>query len=238
MGVILVFDLDQTIAHHQRGDKIAINNNIVDLFKFIYRSGNRSSAVDRIFLLTNNNNKDYIKFIDHWLRDNVSAIGAFTGDVGDNIMGPENTNNTSKYYETDNYFFDYIMDWDHYIRGGTGTKSLKDIKFMLNEFGENVNSDEDTLLQTFFFDDLPDHLLKGEFQGIGYPNHYIQITPPFEGRVEDKTDYSLVYKAIKGIEEVLDKENSNMSGGKSSCYKKRRTLRRSTYKKRKIFKKK
>lgn len=234
-GIILVFDLDQTIAHHTGGENVAININIVNLFKHIYRTGERSPAVSRIFLLTNNNNKNYIKFIDHWLRDTIPAVGAFTGDVGDNIMGSENTENTSKYYETDNYFFDYILDWDHYSRGGAGLKRVKDIKFMLKQFGENNEDDENTLLKTFFFDDLPDHVLREEYKNVSAESNYIQITPPFKGTELDRTNYSFVYETIRATEEALKEENTNynMAGGKRSRYKKRRTLRRLRNKKRK-----
>ena len=222
MGIILVFDLDQTIAHSEEDEKVIINNNIIKLFKYIYRNGSRSPAVDRIYLLTNNSNKDYIKFIDNWLKDNIPARGSFTGDT---LTG---LNNSSEYYEIDDYFFDYILDYDHYSREGKGIKGLKDIKFMLNIFGGYPDNDQELVSRTFFFDDLPTHAIKKEMKTLGYENHYIQITPPFKGVELDRTDYSLVYLTIQEMEDALDKEannDMNFLGGKRLYYKKHKSLR-------------
>ena len=70
---------------------------------------------------------------------------------------------------------------------GHKAKRLEDVKNMLND----LNLPTDYLeSRVFFFDDLPDHMIRSE---IG--DHYIQITPPFNTG-EDTTNYGPVYAAL------------------------------------------
>jgi hypothetical protein len=64
--------------------------------------------------------------------------------------------------------------------------------------------------RVFFFDDLPNHILRSELPD----GHYIQITPPFIGPGEDNTNYSIAENALDDIEIVVQK------GGASKKYRK------------------
>lgn len=247
MGLILVFDLDETITYTDSENNVHFNDNVIDLFAYIKQKFLRGVVIDAIFLLTNNSDKKYIKnindFIVYHLRNtnnntlnnigNIGNIGIFTG-------GEEG-------YPEGVYFFDYIMDYVHSHRNPRKTKSLADIKYMADKIGLTYNNDLDLLNRTFFFDDR-DHVIKTEMEEHGIPHHYIKITPPYEPDLndyfKDDTNYKSVYDAIKeGIYKSLHNiSNDNLSGGnikkKSSRYKKRRTLKRLRYKKRKTFKRK
>jgi len=204
MGLILVFDLDDTIAHMNPDGSIVINNNILEMFINIKQKALRGTAIDGIFLLTNNDSKNYVAHIDYYLLKRTGSIGGFVG-------GEEG-------YPSAEYFFDYIMDYRHSARNKLKNKSVADVKFMVDKLSIPYIDDTDILNRTFFFDDL-EHDLKGDMEANGVPEHYIRITPPFKTDIDDKTDY-------KPVRDALSKEEKNLKGGKRSCYKKRRTLRR------------
>ena len=212
MGLILVFDLDQTLAHTT--DLVYFNFNIVHILNYIVKKALRGSVIDGIFLLTNNDNKGYVKLIDENLKTGLKSTGAFKGGEG---------------YPADTYFFDYIMDYTHSRRHANKTKSYADIKFMADVLGIRYNDDNELLRRTYFFDDL-EHDIKGEMTAAGLPDHYIQITPPFEHKAEDVTNYEPVKMAIEADERAmqdavtLSGKTYRVKGGKRS-YKKRKTRR-------------
>jgi len=214
MGLILVFDLDQTLAHTT--DLVYFNFNIVHILNYIVKKALRGSVIDGIFLLTNNDNKDYVKLIDENLKKALKSTGAFRGGEG---------------YPADTYFFDYIMDYTNSHRHANKTKSYADIKFMADGLGIRYADDNELLRRIYFFDDL-EHDLKGEMTAAGLPDHYIQITPPFENKGADVTNYEPVKMAIDAEERAmhsavtLDGMTYRVSrkGGKRS-YKKRKTRR-------------
>jgi hypothetical protein len=214
MGLILVFDLDQTLAHTT--NLLYFNLNIAHILNYITKKALRGSVINGIFLLTNNDNKEYVKLIDENLKRALKSTGAFRGGEG---------------YPADTYFFDYIMDYTNSHRHANKTKSYADIKFMVDSLGIRYTDDNELLRRTYFFDDL-EHVLKGEMTAAGLPDHYIQITPPFENKAEDVTNYEPVRAAITAEEEVMRGELTvagktyrvSRKGGKRS-YKKRKTRR-------------
>lgn len=201
MGLILVFDLDQTIASPAGDSDIIVNDKIVEILQVIERAKLRGNGVDAIFLLTNNSNTEYIKWIDGYLLEKTESIGKFKGEDD---------------YPDDDYFFDYIMDYNNPSRNGDRlTKSLNNIKFMIDKAGIEGT---DLLSRIYFFDDL-DHVIKGELAADGFGNQYIKITPPLEFKKKDLTDYRPIHAAIRNL-------MRRTAGGKRSRYKKRRTLRK------------
>jgi hypothetical protein len=212
MGLILAFDLDQTLAHTT--DLVYFNFSIVHILNSLVKKALRGSVIDGIFLLTNNDNKDYVKLIDESLKNALKSTGAFRGGEG---------------YPVDTYFFDYIMDYTHSRRHPNKTKSYADIKFMADVIGIRYNDDNELLRRTYFFDDLI-HDLNGEMIAAGLPDHYIQITPPFENKAPDSTNYEPVKAAINTEEQAMNSEmvktnkTFRIKGGKRS-YKKRKTRR-------------
>jgi len=212
MGLILVFDLDQTLAHTT--EFIYFNKTILHLFEYITKKALRGTVIEGIFLLTNNASMAYVKKIDELLKTEFKSTGAFTGGAG---------------YPADTYFFDYIMDYNHPNRQADKSKSALDVIFMANNLGIGYTDLSNLLQRTYFFDDL-EHTLKTDMAAAGVPDHYIQIKPPFENKAPDNTNYEPVYVAVLAEEENLSKETTlrgttfKTTGGKRS-YKKRKTRR-------------
>jgi len=171
-GLIFVWDLDQTLVNSPNVD---VNTNALKLMNYAFETGKLTANL----MLTNNSNEGFITAAQMELLKKYNEL-----------------------YDTKRYFlFDSTYSATHANRvvdesvpkalrsPGHKAKRLEDVKNMLNELNLPTNSLES---RVFFFDDLPNHIIRGE---IG--NHYIQITPPFNTG-EDTTNYGPVYAALGG----------------------------------------
>jgi hypothetical protein len=191
-GLILGFDLDQTlIDSHGLTDadlvdyptakqfiKTHINNTILDTILRPALELRRLGYVNAIVLLTNNNGRDYVSYVCKYIADHLSGAGIFKR-IRDT---PSGNSEMSKIAGVNSYFFDYVMVRQHASRSKIPdpTKSLADIKYMIdaiNEYrsseGLNLIKTNDLQSRTYFFDDREHHIIRDE---IG--ENYIQITGP------------------------------------------------------------
>jgi hypothetical protein len=228
-GLILVFDLDETITNTVQ--PLKMNDNVFNILKTA--AGLRYAGVDAIFLLTNNADRDYVASIDDVLLNSINSVGLYGGDDGMPLK---------------EYFFDYIMTRNHPARRN-GRKSMTDVMYMCNKIGmedANMRNFESIMSRTYFFDDQEHDLsiqLKVSFNSK-YNDHSIRITPPFTGRGEiDNTNYEPILNVLADIPPIppinyrnyanYNPYNNPLSGGKRprsssrrSRSKKRRTLTR------------
>ena len=169
-GLILVFDLDETIVN--TGKLLKFNPSILQLLTIV--TPLRGSKIDAIFLLTNNSGEVYINKIN-------KGLARITD------------------YDADTYF-DYVMSYNHKSRikdfDGYPIKSLEDVKFMMKAIGK---SDENLLERTFFFDDQ-EHVIQQEMIDGGVADHYIQITPSLLARKKMKLTMSQFYQHLNFLE--------------------------------------
>jgi|UniRef100_A0A6C0HE50 hypothetical protein len=209
--LFLVFDLDETIANITLPTRL--NPKVLNIL--IQASSLRGRGIEAICLLTNNSDKSYIAYIDSLLLEITGSIGRYGSLVDDDMPKKD-------------YFFDYIASREHPIRI-KGSNSAKfesskqyiEIKRISDKLGYDYDQKE-LMSRLYFFDDQL-HLLKIEFKysfdGL-YEDHYIQVTPSFNERTIDKTNYNPILEAFRKIE----KENYKLNGGKMrSSNKKRRT---------------
>lgn len=163
-GLILVFDLDQTLIdstnllqRKKEGESIwnfiegYLNMRIIDeVLKPALKLRDTNSGVDAIFLLSNNNSSDYIINIIRYLslKLGVDAI------------------------------FDYVMIRNHPSRERSlnPPKRLADVEFMVNNMILPFSySDKYSLARRIYiFDDNTRHQIRGEIP----PDHYIEIQGP------------------------------------------------------------
>jgi hypothetical protein len=192
MGIVLVFDLDQTIVDTQNiflnkprsmintlKEQIRpfLNENIVNLL--IRASKLRYKHVSAICLLTNNSDIVFIAAVDSLLRDLCKSTGKYRYNNEDDLY--------SYYMPIKDYFFDAIMPRDHSMRSSL-TKSVKDVKVMMGILKENVNLDD-----IYFFDDMP-HIMDTEIQ------HSIKIKPEFVRNMKDLTNYMPILERLSAID--------------------------------------
>lgn len=196
-GLVLVFDLDQTLID-SRGMITEKNNDWKTIEVYIEKSLNkrlvdeilkpaielrRSGRVSAIILLTNNLIETYIDCVEYY-------IGRYL-----NIL-PESV-------------FDYMMRRNDPMRPPSFNppKRLIDIENILNKLKKPIINLEK---RTFMFDDSGQHAIKHDLAHNGYLLHYIQVIGPvdyylpsygclnsgFIAGKEDLTDYSIVLKAM------------------------------------------
>ena len=254
-GLILVFDLDQTLMDTEtlfrrkeppshlkdiavrslmeRIDTPAVSDRVIG--KHINRrligevlapaSELRGRGVDGIFLLTNNNSNFY-----------VEAVGRYLA-------------NTLKNTDGNDYFFDYIMTRNDPSKGADSlSKNLSNIKHMLHArcpFSRRIREpvefidDLDLAERLFFFDDQIYPLHKEIFQNIGLgsnrklgleglpdlSDHYIHM----QGTIQhDTTDYRVVKAALDYIAAP-----PGFEGGSKRSRRRRHKTRRGRSKRRK-----
>jgi len=235
MGLILVFDLDQTIIdsnapelfmnleypmnkEYQSIIKKNMNPKVVDIL--LKAAKLRGKGVDAICLLTNNSIIDFVAKVDSVLLElSNNNIGKFKKVQGsyksENIPGED-------------FFFDVIMTANNPMRLGL-TKSLYDIQTMMLYLKIPVKSTEELLSRLYFFDDVGEHVLRSDFYEDGGINidHYIHITPRFRKGVKDETDYTPILTAFNTIK-------AQMGGGKKRKHsvklKRRGTLKKLPFK--------
>lgn len=206
MGLILVFDMDQTIidsndqrffedvntAEEYRAFKKmvrdSLNWNIVNIM--IRASKLRPDKVSAMCLLTNNSYDVLVSVLDEILLE-------ITGSVGKYKTYPGNAN--SNEMPKKSYFFDSIMMRQHRSRPMTvdhnPPKRYEDIMNMMKYIGVK----DPQMKDTFFFDDVGTHALRSEFNFMSdgkYKDHYIQIRPPFSKFSTDMTFYIPVLQAL------------------------------------------
>lgn len=172
-GLVLVFDLDETIAkftdiggNSSKINNLRINPTILDILKKATQA-KETGVVDAILLLTNNNSGIYITQIEFKIGDDMPS-----GDFAfDDMMKRDD----SRRYDTSNI--------------ANKVKHIEDVKRMLLNIGKSVDNLSE---RVYFFDDIHDHEI-GKY--IPY-DHYIKITPRYDPETIDKTDYSAVYRAL------------------------------------------
>ena len=175
-GLILVFDLDETIVNTRK--PIQFNPEILKILTVA--SSIRGQGVDAIFLLTNNGDDKY-----------VDQINKGLAKITD--------------YDDDN-FFDAVMTANHMFRtleDDYPIKHLQDIKILMSAARKTFTTNEDLMSRTYFFDDqehVIQHEMEDNFDGK-YADHYIKITPGFTGKgEEDLTNYEPIDSAIRSVQ--------------------------------------
>jgi hypothetical protein len=239
MGLVLVFDMDQTILDssdpslyddvHTSEEisnlesKIVKNLNLNVLRILVRASKLRTSGkVTAIFLLTNNSSIPLVTALDNVLLEISGSRGHFKRTEDPDVDEfPEKP-----------YFFDYIMVRQNPRRPKlyNPPKRLYDILAMMEHIGiydEHANP----LKDIYFFDDIGNHQLHNDFKILEhgkYLDHYIHITPPFSTKTKDVTDYTPILQA-------LSERNSNNRSPRT--YRNLRGGRRFTKKIKKMTKK-
>ena len=213
MGLVLVFDLDQTII--DSSDPYLFNrpntpegitelkkraNGLLNfrLVNDVIKRAARLRGTDKItgiFLLTNNSSKIMVSAVDSVLRDTVARENP-EGSIG-KYKTSANKDPDTQGMPNQPYFFDSILMREHSGRTpgsevNNPVKNLEDVKRMLGFIGVKM-SDEEIRKNTFFFDDM-DH------PGMTLGDQYIKIYPPFKKYTLDYTHYDLILQKLSELD--------------------------------------
>jgi len=216
MGLVLVFDLDQTIvdsSDHSLFDlpdtpenfralkdrirsESRLNRNIVTILKRA-ASLRPSGKVNAICLLTNNSDTFFISAVDAVLKDIISAedpegaIGRYRNSA---YLRKDPESITMR--DNQGYFFDVIMTRNHSSRPRLKSppKRFQDVKIMMSYLDIPV-----TLNDVYFFDDVI-HDIDGELNSAKLGSHSIIISPPFVRNQPDSTYYDIIRRVLTKLE--------------------------------------
>lgn len=170
MGLVLVFDLDQTLIDSSdlittyKTEQIflgkikrALNIRLINEVLIPAAKLRESGQVDAILMLTNNNDNNYVSIVSFVISQVTGYISKFSSSNNDDDIAN---------------FFDYIMTRNHPSRQPSGNppKKLSNVRYMLNELRipiDNLNE------RVYFFDDIEGHQIRGEIN----EGNYIHILP-------------------------------------------------------------
>ena len=180
-GLVLVFDIDQTLSgeyfnplNNPENKEPILNERLVSLLKEAVAARKPSGTVSAIFILTNNGDPNFITLIKKAYN---TAVGRpDLPDVFEKTLSSLDVSRTREIEE------------DLTSRLGKG---LKDVKFMMDQVGKSTDN---LASRVFFFDDM-EHLMRQELTD---QRQYIKITPPFYNKEPDLTDISFVLSKIRG----------------------------------------
>jgi len=242
-GLILVFDLDQTIidssnihnllaveeakpAANSKAWEVLSSQLNPELIHAVLKPAvelRNMGHIDAICMLTNNADRGYVANVCHLLGDMLRSEGNF-GFV-------RNSNQGNRNFPQVPNLFDYVMVRQHPWRQASSNppKSLDDVKFMMEALEVTYADDSDLARRTFFFDDNTGHVLAQELRDRGYPDHYIAMKGPdsekgvnlgFLAGKHDLTDYTAILMAFsrirKGQEAVPAVDAGALAASKAS----------------------
>jgi hypothetical protein len=218
-GIILVFDLDQTIIDTEsyfsvnhpgqllqkniqpqneksKDIKHFFNPKIIDILR---RSiCHKGHGVDAILLLTNNSSEEYVRTCDIALSRLLDYKSPYW--------------NKESFSFFDNYMIRY--DRRRTINNDENSwisKKLYDVRIMLDDPIKIKNTSYgDIARRTYFFDDNTHHLLIDELKSYGYADHFIYIkgTHGFSKNTIDTTDYRAIHRALDRLDAKKSPLNS------------------------------
>ena len=196
MGLVLVFDVDGTIGpvDGEPGQgPIPINPKILQVIREAVAS--RGKSVDALFILSNNSDMDYMSRIEARIQE----LLGLSEPVFDDIMTRNNIRRDINYE-------------DFYLEEGLPVhnprKSLADVASIIESvnttsgfFKRTIRQNKQISLRNlakrvYFFDDLDDHVIRGEIHNT----HYIHMNPSYTGsrRYKDSTKYYSLMSEIRG----------------------------------------
>jgi hypothetical protein len=209
-GLVLVFDLDQTLidtdndwrgimasldddtltaeefkaAIHQKIDPL-LNMTLIEKVLRPASVLRQTGQVSAILMLTNNSRYNFAANVSYAIQEALESVSRF------------HDGSKKRHY----FFFDYIMIRTHQSRNGSANppKSINDVKNMLGRLQLPTDNLEQ---RTYFFDDTSDHAIRADFRSAGVEDHYITISPGnpalsgFSRGYADPTDYSPVERAL------------------------------------------
>jgi len=234
-GLILVFDLDQTLIdtstfRHEKGRISNIGKYVnLRIIEEVLKPASklRGNGVDGIFLFTNNTRDVYIKGVCEYLARTI-----------------KNTDGNA-------FFFDYIMTPNDSYNGAEDpyTKSISKIEHILRHKCPYSQRERDPVTfkdysdlaeRLFFFDDQEHPNIIEFFQGVelganipNFSNHYIQIqgrkvgdgfVKGAEEAEDDRTDYEPIKRELAKIEH----SEAPQGGSRKRCGRQRKRERRLT----------
>jgi hypothetical protein len=236
--IVLVFDMDQTLIDTNKDNNTAMNDHtkipsllntrlLEEVISPAVRLRNQGRTI-AILLLTNNGDEGYIQAVMSEINNRISDL-----HIRSNLQVRDNIKNFNKYLkEGARPVFDAYISRNTPSRVGNGPdKRLEDVELMLETARLSYDPAE-LVLNTYMFDDMPDHVIKSQ---IPPENYFYIVSKRGEGFTVDSgdgTDYSVIKRRLESLKpsENIGYVNNKLGG------RRRRSLRRRNKKSKKTKK--
>jgi hypothetical protein len=171
-GLVLVWDVDQTLSGQYFDPKLFTNPKIKPL-DYVILNPNAIEVIKKALLAKT--------------TGRVSKIGILTNNDNEEFISLVKEAISIKIDHPTPFDFTITANRQNQNVGPNGQliKSIATIQ-------EELPGEENLIKRIFFFDDMPDHVIRKELPA----NHYIQITPPFVFEVKDRTNWEPILTAL------------------------------------------
>lgn len=172
-GLVLVWDIDQTLSGQYFDPNVFLKNPTVNPYDYVMLN---PRALEIIY-----------KALAAKSTGRVSAIGLFTNNGNEDFISLIKSAIGKTIGAESIFDFTITANRPNQTLGKNGqlVKTLAQIQEVLPTLDNLEN-------RVYFFDDMPDHVIREEIP-VG---HYIQITPPFTLGVQDTTNWVPIETAL------------------------------------------
>jgi len=174
-GLVLVWDVDHTLSGQYFDPKLFTNPKINPL-DYVILNLNALEVIKKAIIAKK--------------TGGVSKIGILTNNDNEEFISLVKEAISIKIGHPNPFDFTITANRQNQNVGPNGQliKSIATIQ-------EKLPGEEKLIERIYFFDDMPDHVIRKEF-GDEFKNHYIQITPPFVFEVKDRTNWEPILTAL------------------------------------------
>jgi hypothetical protein len=173
-GLVLVWDVDQTLSGQYFDPKLFTNPKINPL-DYVILNPNALEVIKKALIAKTSGR--------------VSHIGILTNNGDEDFIRLVKHAISIKIDHPDP--FDFTITANRNQNVGPNGQLVKSIATIQEVLPEEKNLSE----RVYFFDDMPDHVIRGEL----HADHYIQITPPFVFETKDTTNWQPILDALATV---------------------------------------
>jgi len=174
-GLVLVWDIDHTLSGQYFDPKLFTNPKINPL-DYVILNLNALEVIKKAIIAKK--------------TGRVSKIGILTNNDNEEFISLVKEKIAIKIGHPNPFDFTITANRQNQNVGPNGQliKSIATIQ-------DKLPGEENLIKRVYFFDDMPDHVIRKEF-GDEFKNHYIQITPPFVFEEKDRTNWEPILSAL------------------------------------------
>ena len=170
-GLVLVWDVDQTLSGQYFDPKLFTNPKINPL-DYVILNPNALDVLKKALIAKTSGRVSHIGILTN--NDNEDFIRLVKEKIAIEIDHPAP--------------FDFTITANRNQNIGPNGQLVKSIATIQEVLPQEKNLSE----RIYFFDDMPDHVIRGELPA----DHYIQITPPFVFEIKDTTNWKPILDAL------------------------------------------
>ena len=170
-GLVLVWDVDQTLSGQYFDPKLFTNPKINPL-DYVILNPNALDVLKKALIAKTSGRVSHIGILTNNGDEDFISLVKHAISIKIDHPAP----------------FDFTITANRNQNVGPNGQLVKSIATIQEVLPQEKNLSE----RIYFFDDMPDHVIRGELPA----DHYIQITPPFVFEIKDTTNWKPILDAL------------------------------------------